>query len=91
MGLEQGTAVGAGVIDVYAGWIGTVGAKIDIDETAYNPNLGPVLNASDKRKQIFSRLAIVARTSSYHLAMSPGPVYVPGVWGPYRDTIFPDC
>jgi FGGY-family pentulose kinase len=23
--------------------------------------------------------------------MSPDPVFVPGVWGPYRDTIFPGC
>lgn len=23
--------------------------------------------------------------------MSPDPIFVPGVWGPYRDTIFPGC
>lgn len=23
--------------------------------------------------------------------MSPDPVFVPGVWGPYRDTLFPGC
>ncbi|KAJ5193577.1 hypothetical protein N7449_009719 [Penicillium cf. viridicatum] len=43
------------------------------------------------RVEAFSRLAVVAGTSSCHIAMSPKPVFVPGVWGPYRDTIFPDC
>ena len=32
MGLPPGIAVGSGVIDAYAGWIGTVGAKVKLDE-----------------------------------------------------------
>lgn len=45
--------------------------------------------ASNDRSQAFTRLAAVAGTSTCHLAMSPNPVFVPGVWGPYRDTVIP--
>jgi FGGY-family pentulose kinase len=86
LGLHAGIAVGSGVIDAYAGWVGTVGAKIDLP--------GDKLRSDDVAKndksQAFSRLAAVAGTSTCHLAMSPKPVFVPGVWGPYRDTIIPD-
>lgn len=39
--------------------------------------------------QAFSRLAAVAGTSTCHLAMSQDPVFVDGVWGPYRDVLLP--
>jgi len=35
------------------------------------------------------RLAAVAGTSSCHLVQSPKGVFVPGVWGPYKDAVFP--
>jgi nuclear pore complex protein Nup93 len=83
-GLPAGIAIGSGVIDAYAGWIGTVGAKINLDlghldETA----------AVNDVSQAFTRLASVAGTSTCHLAMSKEPVFVPGVWGPYRDVLMP--
>jgi FGGY-family pentulose kinase len=71
--------VGSGVIDAYAGWIGTVGAKT---------NLSSENDATDV-SQAFGRLAGVAGTSTCHLAMSKDPIFVNGVWGPYRDVIFP--
>ncbi|KAG9549546.1 Pentulose kinase, partial [Aureobasidium melanogenum] len=40
--------------------------------------------------QAFTRLAAVAGTSTCHLAMSQKPVFVEGVWGPYRDVLIPD-
>lgn len=80
LGLPIGIPIGSGVIDAYAGWIGTVGAKVDLPS-----------NTSDKRQELFSRLAAVAGTSTCHLVMSPNPVFVPGVWGPYRDVLLPDC
>jgi FGGY-family pentulose kinase len=72
------------VIDAYAGWIGTVGSKVDLGS-------GKSLAEAPKldRSEAFSRLAAVAGTSTCHLAMSPDPVFVNGVWGPYRDTILP--
>ncbi|EYE90059.1 FGGY-family carbohydrate kinase [Aspergillus ruber CBS 135680] len=89
LGLRPGVAIGSGVIDAYAGWIGTVGAKVEMNqEWASNTSSDPVL---DGRTEAFTRLAVVAGTSSCHIAMSPDPIFVPGVWGPYRDTIFPDC
>ncbi|GAB7351454.1 hypothetical protein MBLNU459_g2116t1 [Dothideomycetes sp. NU459] len=84
MGLPAGIAVGTGVIDAYAGWIGTVGAKVRLGSEH--------LNTGDKNdvSQAFTRLAAVAGTSTCHLAMSQKPVFVDGVWGPYRDVLIPD-
>jgi FGGY-family pentulose kinase len=77
--------VGSGVIDAYAGWIGTVGAKVDLTEDELVPDV-----PNNDVTQAFSRLAAVAGTSTCHLAMSRNPVFVPGVWGPYRDVVLPD-
>ena len=85
MGLPPGIAVGSGVIDAYAGWIGTVGAKVNLSGTTLNSGV-----AKNDVSQAFTRLAAVAGTSTCHLAMSEKPVFVPGVWGPYRDVLIPD-
>ncbi|KAJ6124871.1 hypothetical protein N7471_012188 [Penicillium samsonianum] len=84
LGLPVGIAIGSGVIDAYAGWIGTVGSQVDLDAGQSSADI-PKLD----RSEAFSRLAAVAGTSTCHLAMSPDPVFVDGVWGPYRDTILP--
>ncbi|KAI9802921.1 MAG: hypothetical protein M1825_002152 [Sarcosagium campestre] len=81
LGLKAGTAVGSGVIDAYAGWIGTVGGKIDAKIGLGNPDGGSEVTRA------FGRLAAVAGTSTCHLAMSKEPVFVDGVWGPYRDVL----
>jgi len=85
MGLPAGIAVGSGVIDAYAGWIGTVGAKVRLNDDQID-------STHDKNhvSQAFSRLAAVAGTSTCHIAMSEKPVFVNGVWGPYRDVLIPD-
>ncbi|ODA80926.1 hypothetical protein RJ55_03886 [Drechmeria coniospora] len=85
LGLPVGVAVGSGVIDAYAGWIGTVGAKVDLGSDELNANV-----PHNDLSQAFTRLAAVAGTSTCHLAMSKHPVFVPGVWGPYRDVLLPD-
>ncbi|KAI2703335.1 hypothetical protein CBS147317_4202 [Penicillium roqueforti] len=84
LGLPAGIAIGSSVIDAYAGWIGTVGSKFDMHPGQSSADV-PKLDISEA----FSRLAAVAGTSTCHLAMSPDPVFVDGVWGPYRDTILP--
>ncbi|KAL8862349.1 MAG: hypothetical protein Q9178_001358 [Gyalolechia marmorata] len=84
LGLPAGIAVGSGVIDAYAGWIGTVGAKVDLS----SHELSSDYSKTDKH-QAFTRLAAVAGTSTCHIAMSPKPVFVKGVWGPYRDVLIP--
>ncbi|KFZ23562.1 hypothetical protein V502_01968 [Pseudogymnoascus sp. VKM F-4520 (FW-2644)] len=78
LGLPIGTAVGSGVIDAYAGWIGTVGAKHNL----LPPSGQGVFEA-------VGRLALVAGTSTCHLTLSPDPHFVQGVWGPYRDVLSP--
>ncbi|KAH7069709.1 D-ribulokinase [Paraphoma chrysanthemicola] len=83
LGLPKGLPIGSGVIDAYAGWIGTVGAKVD---GLYKDD-HEAAGASNGIQQTFSRLAVVSGTSTCHLLMSSKPVFVDGVWGPYRDVI----
>ena len=85
MGLPAGIAVGSGVIDAYAGWIGTVGAKVKLGTDELNKG-----EAHNHVSQAFTRLAAVAGTSTCHLAMSEKPHFVQGVWGPYRDVLLPN-
>ncbi|KAK6543311.1 hypothetical protein TWF694_000065 [Orbilia ellipsospora] len=85
LGLLEGTKIGSGVIDAYAGWIGTVGAKVDLQEPLLDESI-----PNNSLEQAFTRLAAVAGTSTCHLVLSKDPVFVPGVWGPYRDVILPD-
>jgi len=85
LGLPAGIAVGSGVIDAYAGWIGTVGAKVKLSDQELSGDA-----PSNDKSQAFTRLAAVAGTSTCHIAMSPKPVFVNGVWGPYRDVILPE-
>lgn len=75
LGVTTKCAVGSGVIDAYAGWIGTVAASADNEDI-------------DKNK-VQTRLAAVAGTSTCHLVMSDDAIFVPGVWGPYRDVLIP--
>ncbi|KAM0789063.1 hypothetical protein ACM66B_003126 [Microbotryomycetes sp. NB124-2] len=76
LGLLEGTPVGSGVIDAYAGWIGTVAAPME----------GQSATSLDDSKH---RLAAIAGTSTCHIVQSPEAVFVPGVWGPYKHAIFP--
>ncbi|KAL3427612.1 fggy-family carbohydrate kinase [Phlyctema vagabunda] len=85
LGLPAGIAVGSGVIDAYAGWVGTVGAKVHLGSEQLESGV-----PKNDMSQAFSRLAAVAGTSTCHLAMSKDPVFVDGVWGPYRDVLLPD-
>ncbi|SCU87279.1 LAFA_0E05776g1_1 [Lachancea sp. 'fantastica'] len=83
LGLSNHCVVGSGVIDAYAGWVGTVAARTDVSL--------PALAKSDREKvgidRATGRLAAVAGTSTCHIAMSRDPVFVDGVWGPYRDVM----
>lgn len=83
--MPQGIPVGSGVIDAYAGWIGTVGAKVELTADELDTSV-----PKNDVTQAFSRLAAVAGTSTCHLAMSKDPIFVPGVWGPYRDVVLPE-
>jgi FGGY-family pentulose kinase len=86
LGLTTDCLVGSGVIDAYAGWVGTVAAQTDIPI--------PALVEKDHKEtgvgKAAGRLAAVAGTSTCHIALSKDPIFVEGVWGPYRDAIAPD-
>ncbi|KAH3684511.1 hypothetical protein WICPIJ_004520 [Wickerhamomyces pijperi] len=85
LGLSTECLVGSGVIDAYAGWVGTVAAQTDIPIASLVEN--------DKNKigidRSAGRLAAVAGTSTCHIVLSKDPIFVEGVWGPYRDVISP--
>ena len=69
--------VSSGLIDAYAGWVGTVAASSEID----NNETGSIIDA-------VGRLAVIAGTSSCHITISEEPHFVDGIWGPYKDILF---
>lgn len=73
LGLAEGTAVGVSIIDAHAGGIGMLGAVIKGDDSI----------------DFSKRLALIGGTSSCHMAVSPNPSFVPGVWGPYFSAMVP--
>ncbi|XP_075688816.1 FGGY carbohydrate kinase domain-containing protein [Rhinoderma darwinii] len=77
LGLPEGIAVAASLIDAHAGGLGVIGA----DVTGYHL---PCDN-----QPITSRLALICGTSSCHMAISKEPIFVPGVWGPYYSAMVP--
>ncbi|CUM63564.1 uncharacterized protein PRCAT00001142001 [Priceomyces carsonii] len=81
LGLTSECIVGSGVIDAYAGWVGTVAAKAEIPELQEK--------ADSAFDTACGRLAAVAGTSTCHLAMTKDPCFVKGVWGPYKDVMAP--
>ncbi|RLB64342.1 MAG: ribulokinase [Deltaproteobacteria bacterium] len=76
LGLRAGTAVGVSIIDAHAGGVGLLGAGLDADP-------------GQAAEQLRHRLALIGGTSSCYMAASPGPTFVPGVWGPYFSAMIP--
>ena len=75
LGLAPGTPVGVGIIDAHAGGIGLLGA--------------PLAGGAPTPDALERRLALIAGTSSCHMAASREPHFVPGVWGPYFSAMVP--
>jgi len=74
LNLSSKTKVAAGIIDAHAGGIGLIGSEF---ETVPGPaDLGRIL-------------ALIGGTSSCHMALSPEPRFIPGVWGPYFGAMAP--
>lgn len=86
MGLLPGTPVGSGVIDAYAGWVGTVAA---LSTGAHDANPEETLKTLKRPalEESGHRLAAVAGTSTCHIVQSPEGVFVDGVWGPYKNAV----
>ena len=75
LGLAPGTPVSVSIIDAHAGGLGLIGAVVDGDS--------PGENDFDRR------IALIAGTSSCHMAVAPTAREVPGVWGPYWSAMVP--
>ncbi|KAF7732112.1 hypothetical protein EC973_006367 [Apophysomyces ossiformis] len=84
LGLAQGTPVGSAVIDAYAGAIATLGAGARLETEDEKES------SSSPEEVLKHRLAIICGTSTCHIALSADPIFVPGVWGPYRSVLLPD-
>ncbi|XP_030061134.1 FGGY carbohydrate kinase domain-containing protein [Microcaecilia unicolor] len=77
LGLPEGIAVAASLIDAHAGGLGVIGADVKGH------------NLPCENQPITSRLALICGTSSCHMGISENPIYVPGVWGPYCSAMVP--
>ncbi|VDB86784.1 unnamed protein product [Peniophora sp. CBMAI 1063] len=81
LGLVAGTPVGSGLIDAYAGWMGTIAAR--------HKERDGSLSTKVAFEEAGHRLAAIAGTSTCHVVQSKDAVFVKGVWGPYKDPVFP--
>ena len=79
LGLLPHTPVASALIDAYAGWVGTVAA---VDEAKADEKT----TLHDSR----TRLVAIAGTSTCYCVQSADGVRVDGVWGPYKNAVFPD-
>jgi FGGY-family pentulose kinase len=75
LGLKPGTPVGVSIIDAHAGGLGLLGA--------------PVGGVKVTTQSLGARLALIGGTSSCHMAVSPKPRYIRGIWGPYFSAMIP--
>jgi len=75
LGLLAGTTVGVGIIDAHAGGIGSLGMAGGAG--SFSP------------AQLERTLALIGGTSSCHMATSPEPRFIKGVWGPYFGAMVP--
>ncbi len=57
---------------------------------AYAGALGTLAVARTGDEPLSSRLAVIAGTSTCHIALTDTPVFVPGVWGPYFEVMLPE-
>ncbi len=72
-GLEEGTPVGASLIDAHAGGVGTIGGR----------------EKSSGSVDVCRRLAYIMGTSACIMATTSEARFVPGVWGPYYSGMVP--
>ncbi|XP_074893330.1 FGGY carbohydrate kinase domain-containing protein isoform X3 [Buteo buteo] len=77
LGLPEGIAVAASLIDAHAGGLGVIGADVKGH------------NLPCENQPITARVAMICGTSSCHMGVSETPIFVPGVWGPYFSAMVP--
>ena len=111
LGLHEGVAVAASLIDAYSGALGTLGVSMGTGSTNADPAQGGSASAGSNavgaaadlpagtpagtpadlpaETPLDHRLALIAGTSSCHIAVSREAAFVPGVWGPYYSVLLP--
>jgi FGGY-family pentulose kinase len=67
--------VGGSIIDAHAGGLGLLGARLD--------------GKAPTPATLSRRLALIGGTSSCHMAVSAGPRFIRGIWGPYYSAMIP--
>ena len=89
--LPMGAPVGAGLSAVAAAELGlTPGIPVGTSAIdAHAGGLGVIGATLDAPTDLRRRVALVGGTSSCHMAVSPEPRFVPGVWGPYFSAMVP--
>ncbi|KAI8060432.1 hypothetical protein BC940DRAFT_263770 [Gongronella butleri] len=90
--LRAGDCVGSGLSPQAADELGLlpgtpVGSAV-ID--AYAGAVATLGAGATDEAALANRLAIICGTSSCHIAMSPHPIFVDGVWGPYQSALLPE-
>jgi FGGY-family pentulose kinase len=79
LGLTTNCQVGVGAIDAHAGGIGLLGSVLDTST-----------RQEDAAALLETVVALIGGTSNCHMAASRGPIFVPGVWGPYYGAMVPE-
>ncbi|CCE61996.1 hypothetical protein TPHA_0B03240 [Tetrapisispora phaffii CBS 4417] len=79
--LPNHCVVGTGVIDAYSGWVGTVASDVSDRVCSDSPQ------ELNKIEGSLGRIAVVSGTSTCHIVLSKQPLFISGVWGPYRDVL----
>lgn len=75
LGLLPETPVSVGIIDAHAGGLGLLGIRTN--------------SRAVRSADLESRVALIAGTSSCHMAASRKPLYIQGIWGPYFSAMIP--
>ncbi len=90
--LPLGSSVGHGLSAEAAAAFG-VPAGVPVGTSAIDAHAGGIgiIGAAigDDAPSLERRLALIGGTSTCHMAVSPGPRFVPGVWGPYYSAMLP--
>lgn len=87
MGAPVGTGLSAAAAREFGLAPGTPVGASAID--AHAGGLGVIGAVLDGAVDFRRRVALVGGTSSCHMAVSPDPCFVPGVWGPYFSAMVP--
>ena len=89
--LPIGAPVGAGVSARAATELGVAeGTPVGTSAIdAHAGGIGVIGAGLDGADGLRRRLALIGGTSSCHMAVSPAPVFVPGIWGPYFSAMLP--